>query len=45
VGLGIEHWVADKRLVGQALILDDAIVHAAFFAAVSPVFEHGRTGR
>ena len=31
VGLGVEHRVADKRLVGQALTLHGAIVHAAFF--------------
>lgn len=30
VGLGIEHRVADKRLNGQALTLNGAIVHAAF---------------
>ncbi|MDE0448248.1 MAG: hypothetical protein OXH96_16420 [Spirochaetaceae bacterium] len=45
VGLGIEHRMADKRLVGQALILDGAIVHAAFFAADSRVVERVRTGR
>ena len=45
VGLGVEYRVADKRLVGQALILDGAIVHAAFFAADSPVFEHGKARR
>ncbi len=31
VGLGVEHRVADKRLIGQALALDGALVHAAFF--------------
>lgn len=31
VGLGVEHRVADKRLIGQALMLDGAVVHAAFF--------------
>ena len=31
VGLGVEQRVADKRLIGQALTLDAAIVHAAFF--------------
>lgn len=31
VGLGVERRVADKRLIGQALTLDGAIVHAAFF--------------
>ncbi len=31
VGLGIERRVTDKRLIGQALILDGAVVHAAFF--------------
>ena len=41
VGLGVEHRVADRRLVGQALTLDGAIVHAAFFAGNSPVVEHG----
>ena len=33
VGLGVEHRVADRRLVGQALTLDGAIVHTAFFTA------------
>ena len=45
MGLGVEYRVTDKRLVGQALILGGAIVHAAFFAADSPVFEHGRARR
>ena len=31
VGLGVERHVADKRLLGQALTLDGAVVHAAFF--------------
>ena len=31
VGLGIEHRVTDKRLIGQTLTLDGAVVHAAFF--------------
>ena len=31
VGLGVERRVADKRLIGQALTLDGAVVHAAFF--------------
>ena len=31
VGLGVERRVADKRLIGQALTLDESIVHAAFF--------------
>lgn len=31
VGLGVERRVTDERLVGQALTLDGAVVHAAFF--------------
>ena len=31
VGLGVERRVVDKRLIGQALTLDGAVVHAAFF--------------
>ena len=31
VGLGVEHHVVDKQLIGQALTLDGAVVHAAFF--------------
>ena len=31
VGVGVERRVADKRLLGQALTLDGAVVHAAFF--------------
>ncbi len=31
VGLGVERRVTDKRLIGQALTLDGAVVHAAFF--------------
>ena len=31
VGLGVEHRMADRRLVGHALTLKGAIVHAAFF--------------
>ena len=36
VGHGVEHRVAARRLVGQTLTLDGAIVHAAFFAAAWP---------
>ena len=35
VGLGVEHRMAHKRLTGQALTLDGAIVHATFFATGS----------
>ena len=35
VGLGVEHRMAHKRLTGQALTLDRAIVHATFFATGS----------
>ncbi|MCY3841935.1 MAG: hypothetical protein OXH69_00180, partial [Acidobacteria bacterium] len=31
VGLGIEHRLANRRLVGHALTFNGAIVHAAFF--------------
>ena len=31
VGLGVEHRVADDRLIGHALTLKGALVHAAFF--------------
>ena len=31
VGLGVERRVADKRLIGQVLTLERAVVHAAFF--------------
>lgn len=31
VGLGVERRVIDKRLIGQALTLERAVVHAAFF--------------
>ena len=30
-GLGVERRLVDKRLIGQALTLDGAVVHAAFF--------------
>ena len=36
VGLGVEHRVAARRLAGQALALDGAIVHAAFVAREAP---------
>lgn len=32
VGLGVEYRMADDRIIGHALTLDGAIVHAAFFA-------------
>lgn len=32
VGLGFEHHVRDSRLVAQALVVDNAIVHASAFA-------------
>jgi len=32
VGLGCEHHVRSSRLVGQALVLDDVVVHASAFA-------------
>lgn len=32
VGLGHEHHVRSSRLVGQALVLDDVVVHASAFA-------------
>ena len=32
VGLGREHHVRSSRLVGQALVLDDVVVHASVFA-------------
>ena len=35
VGLGVEHRMAHKRLTGQALTLDEAIVHATCFATGS----------
>ena len=35
VGLGVEHRMAHKRLTGQALTLDGAIVHATCFATGS----------
>ena len=35
VGLGREHHVSAKRLVGQALVWDDVLVHASAFAAAA----------
>ncbi len=35
VGLGHEHRVSERRLTGQALTLDDALVHASFNTAGS----------
>lgn len=35
VGLGREHHVAAKRLVGQALVWDDLLVHASAFASAA----------
>lgn len=35
VGLGREHHVAAKRLVGQALVWDDVLVHASAFASAA----------
>ncbi len=33
VGLGVEHRVADDRVTGHALTLNETLVHAAFFTA------------
>ncbi len=35
VGLGREHHVSSKRLVGQALVWDDVLVHASAFATAA----------
>ena len=35
VGLGREHHIASKRVVGQALVWDDVLVHASAFTVAA----------
>ncbi|MDE0415650.1 MAG: hypothetical protein OXI95_01770 [bacterium] len=41
VGLGCEHRVTDRRLTGQALVLDDALIHASFSYDTTGSAHHG----
>ena len=41
VGLGCEHRVTGRRLTGQALVLDDALIHASFSYDTNRSAHHG----
>lgn len=41
VGLGCEHRVTGRRLTGQALVLDDALIHASFSYDTAGSAHHG----